>query len=260
MAMLSIVSDNTGMILYESMCKAIVECHRVDEIKTIRDKAIALEKYSQQAKNKENERLAKEIRLRAERKCGELLAKLPKAPTRSRYLSGLRPVAGLNPEPKRTVIERNTIGRRQAQDWERIAKIPINEFEAEVKKPKATTKSLNDYARNREPPPSVKSKPKPKWHDPHLDAQIKLVEGLRRISDGLKLAAFGMRIKDAVLDVMSKQETDLPATVNNELRKIKKQVEILQPLWVPLCPCPFKNQKPVTMPVLITHEKDTINA
>jgi hypothetical protein len=43
------------------------------------DKAIALEHYSQQAKNTEAERQACEIRLRAERKAGKLLSGAPRA-------------------------------------------------------------------------------------------------------------------------------------------------------------------------------------
>jgi hypothetical protein len=47
------------------------------EIKDIRDKALALEPYSRQARNTEAERQACEIRLRAERKAGQLLAAVP---------------------------------------------------------------------------------------------------------------------------------------------------------------------------------------
>lgn len=72
----------TSLALYDSMVHAIAECHRVDEVKDIRDKAAALEAYARQAKNVEAERKACEIRLRAERKAGDLLASMQKATNR----------------------------------------------------------------------------------------------------------------------------------------------------------------------------------
>ena len=49
---------------YEAMCRAIAECQRVDEVKEIHDKALALELYARQALNQDAENTAKEIRLR----------------------------------------------------------------------------------------------------------------------------------------------------------------------------------------------------
>ena len=67
------------LIKYDSMCRAIAECHAVDEVKDIRDKAMALEHYAKQAKNTDAERKAADIRLRAERRTGELLKDLAKS-------------------------------------------------------------------------------------------------------------------------------------------------------------------------------------
>src|SRR4051794_943317 len=50
-----------------------------DEVKDIRDKARAIEVYAQQALNVEAERQASQIRLRAERRCGQLLRQREKA-------------------------------------------------------------------------------------------------------------------------------------------------------------------------------------
>ena len=61
----------TALIKYDAMCRAIDAAYEVDEAKDIRDKAVALEAYFQQAKNVEAERRACEIRLRAERKAGQ---------------------------------------------------------------------------------------------------------------------------------------------------------------------------------------------
>jgi hypothetical protein len=61
------------------VCRAIDAAREVDEVTEIRDKARALEVYSQQAKNVEAERKCCEIRLRAERKAGELLQQTERA-------------------------------------------------------------------------------------------------------------------------------------------------------------------------------------
>ena len=64
---------------YSAMIEAIDTCHRIDEVRDIRERAIALSVYARQAKNIEAERRAAEIRLRAERKAGALLAALNRA-------------------------------------------------------------------------------------------------------------------------------------------------------------------------------------
>jgi hypothetical protein len=56
-----------------------IASYAADEVKEIRDKARAMEVYARQALNMEAERRANAIRLRAERKCGQLLKETEKA-------------------------------------------------------------------------------------------------------------------------------------------------------------------------------------
>jgi len=77
----AVIQAAPGLALYERMCSAIAECVAVDEAKDIRDKALALEAYYRQARNLDAEREAANVRLRAERRVGELLKDLARAET-----------------------------------------------------------------------------------------------------------------------------------------------------------------------------------
>lgn len=74
-------SDRNALIpaLYDAMCQAIDAAYEVDEVKDIRDKALAFEVYARQAKNVDAEHRACKVRLRAERKAGQLLKRMDKA-------------------------------------------------------------------------------------------------------------------------------------------------------------------------------------
>lgn len=62
-----------GLVRYDAACRAIAEANAVDEAKQIRDVSIAMKAYARQAKNKTLEADAWEIRMRAERRIGELM-------------------------------------------------------------------------------------------------------------------------------------------------------------------------------------------
>jgi hypothetical protein len=71
--------SSISLVRYDAACRALANARSVDEVKDIRDKAIAIKAYAKQAKNKNLEADAFEIRKRAERRLGEMMEAQRKA-------------------------------------------------------------------------------------------------------------------------------------------------------------------------------------
>ena len=123
------------MIRYEAARQAVAEYKTVDEVKDFRDKALAIEAYAKQANDYELERDAAIARVRAERRCGELLADMEKAKGTDYGGTGhdTRAARGSH-SPPRTLSDMG-ITYDQSSKWQRLAAVPEAEFEAAVSQP-----------------------------------------------------------------------------------------------------------------------------
>jgi len=135
---------STELVRYDAMCQAIAEVHRIDEVKDMRDKAQALESYARQAQNKEAEQQCREIRLRAERRTGELIRQQQEAgdlATRGDF-HGNQHAPGVSSETTHQTLSGLGISRDQSSKWQQLADIPDETFEQEVRQPDASTASM----------------------------------------------------------------------------------------------------------------------
>src|SRR6266446_554536 len=124
------------LVRYDAACRALAEAHSVDEVKDIRDKAVAMACYARQAKNRDLEADAVEIRLRATRKLDQLrqaqkekvgLATGGEHGGRAR-IDGLRK----NPSIVRPTLAMQGIGKNLAHQARVLGGLSDEKFEAVV--------------------------------------------------------------------------------------------------------------------------------
>jgi hypothetical protein len=123
-----------GIVRYDSMCRAIAACLKVDEVKELRDKARALEVYAAQALNTVAERKAREIRIRAERRAGQLLKGMKETGERDKGAGGNRRSRSDDATVK-TTLKDIGISKDQSSNWQELAEIPEQEFEEALASP-----------------------------------------------------------------------------------------------------------------------------
>jgi phage N-6-adenine-methyltransferase len=70
----ALASAEPALARYDAACRAIAAAKSVDEVKELHNQSEAMRAYAKQAKNKQLEIDASEIRFRAERRIGELMA------------------------------------------------------------------------------------------------------------------------------------------------------------------------------------------
>lgn len=125
----------TALVKYESACRALAECKAIDEVKEWVDKAAAMQAYSRMAKDKTLEIDAAEIRIRAERRLGQMLA----GQKADAGLSSGARMAGKTTDGSAVVnhdhrpkLSDAGISKDLSSKAQKLAAVPEAEFEAEV--------------------------------------------------------------------------------------------------------------------------------
>lgn len=124
----------TALTKYETARTALAEAHRVDEVKNIRDKAEAMAAYARQAKDSELIQYATEIKVRAERRCGELLARTEK----NTGAKGAGPIAVERYDRNTPTLAQMGLTKDESSRYQQLAAMPADHFETAVATAKAT--------------------------------------------------------------------------------------------------------------------------
>jgi hypothetical protein len=146
------------LVKYDAMLLAIAECEVVDEAKDIKDKAFALETYFRIARqNPEAEQRAHNVRLRAEKRIGELMKEMERD-ERSKggdVKSAPRSAEPIKPSEYAATRERLGITTQDASTFQQLADMPKEEFEAALASPeKLSARQIVERSKASNNPPA----------------------------------------------------------------------------------------------------------
>jgi len=116
---------------YDAARRALAEVHRFDELKNLRDKAVAMQAYAKQAKDTALITHATEIRMRAERRAGELLREMAERKERDTGKGNRNPA--LKSQAATPKLADLGVSKSQSSRWQQLAALDDSHFEHKVK-------------------------------------------------------------------------------------------------------------------------------
>jgi hypothetical protein len=119
------VSKGTGLVFYDTACRALDKARTVDEVKEIKNQADAMRIYAKQAKNKKLEADAYEVRERAKIKVGEMIEDERKSVGLAK--AGRKPKIGVSETP--ITLAEAGIDKNLAREARKLVKLSPSERE-----------------------------------------------------------------------------------------------------------------------------------
>jgi N6-adenosine-specific RNA methylase IME4 len=129
----------THLVKYDAACRALAEAHSVDEVKNIHDEAVAVQAYARQAKDTRLIIKATEIRMRAERRAGELLIEM--AARRERHAGKAAKGSRVATPTDAPTLADLGISKTQSSRWQAHAALDQDDFDAKIEA--ACTRNYN---------------------------------------------------------------------------------------------------------------------
>ena len=195
----------TQLVRYEQARHALAECQRVDEVKDIRDKAEAMAAYARQAKDTEMIQWATEIKVRAERRCGELLrGNVATASERGQQGAKAR-WDGKSDEPTSHAASLSDMGltKDQSSRYQSLASMSDDHFETAVATAKDTAGQVTTAFMLREAnknKPQGKPKTGQKADSMREELKAAQVRGASMLETYLRLTIKAVREQDSFTD------------------------------------------------------------
>ena len=207
------------LLKYDAAKAALQAARSFDEVTAIADKAAIYAELARRANDTEMIEWATEIRVRAERRAGQMLAEMEKA-------KGGRPKTGSPGVPVKVTLSEVGVSKKQSSRWQKLAAVPDDQFEKAVSAAKEVAGEVTQAAILRASTPP--KEPKPKEISDSMASTLTEVSALRAEVENLR--EWGQSNADTAKELLSENATlekvvnadDKLAAASAEIKKLKE--------------------------------------